>query len=155
MVEVAQSPRVLFPSAFRQGNAKCLFPPSLLPVKNFKALPGSGTQGVVDGSLMFLTNLNWLTKRGPVAANVEAAFEAAHAKGETAVALSDMFGVVAVFAVADTLKANAAQAVALMKKAELTPWLLTGDNKRAAAAIAERMEYTANENADDDPFAAG
>lgn len=112
---------------------------SLLPVKNFKALPGSGTQGVVDGSLMFLTNLNWLTKRGPVAANVEAAFEAAHAKGETAVALSDMFGVVAVFAVADTLKANAAQAVALMKKAELTPWLLTGDNKRAAAAIAERV----------------
>ena len=88
---------------------------------------------------MFLTNLNWLTKRGPVAANVEAAFEAAHAKGETAVALSDMFGVVAVFAAADTLKANAAQAVALMKKAELTPWLLTGDNKRAAAAIAERV----------------
>ena len=54
-------------------------------------------------------------------------------------ALSDMFGVVAVFAVADTLKSNSAQAIALMKKVGLTPWLLTGDNARAAEAIAQKV----------------
>lgn len=107
-----------------------------LPVKNFRAIPGSGTTGVVEGSALFLTNLNYLTKKGPVAADVREAFEAAHARGETAVALSDFFGVIAVFAVADTLKENAAEAVALMKKADLTPWLLTGDNERAARAVA-------------------
>ncbi len=112
---------------------------STLPVKNFKALPGSGTQGVIDGSLFFLTNLNWLTSRGAVAPDVTAAFEAAHSKGQTAVALSDMFGVVAVFAVADTLKNNSAQAISLMKKVGLTPWLLTGDNTRAAQAIAQSV----------------
>ena len=112
---------------------------STLPVKNFKALPGSGTQGVIDGSLFFLTNLNWLTSRGAVAPDVTAAFEAAHSKGQTAVALSDMFGVVAVFAVADTLKNNSAQAISLMKKVGLTPWLLTGDNARAAQAIAQSV----------------
>ena len=101
---------------------------STLPVKNFKALP-----------LFFLTNLNWLTSRGAVAPDVTAAFEAAHSKGQTAVALSDMFGVVAVFAVADTLKNNSAQAISLMKKVGLTPWLLTGDNTRAAQAIAQSV----------------
>ena len=50
-----------------------------------------------------------------------------------------MFGVVAVFAVADTLKSNSAQAIALMKKVGLTPWLLTGDNARAAEAIAQKV----------------
>ena len=112
---------------------------STLPVKDFKALPGSGTQGVIDGSLFFLTNLTWLNSRGSVTPDVTAAFDAAHAKGQTAVALSDMFGVVAVFAVADTLKSNSAQAIALMKKVGLTPWLLTGDNARAAEAIAQKV----------------
>ena len=112
---------------------------STLPVRNFKALPGSGTQGVIDGSLFFLTNLTWLNSRGSVTPDVTAAFDAAHAKGQTAVALSDMFGVVAVFAVADTLKSNSAQAIALMKKVGLTPWLLTGDNARAAEAIAQKV----------------
>ena len=50
-----------------------------------------------------------------------------------------MFGVVAVFAVADTLKNNSAQAISLMKKVGLTPWLLTGDNTRAAQAIAQSV----------------
>lgn len=111
----------------------------VLPVKDFKALPGSGTTGLVEGSALFLTNLNWLTKKGPVADNVRAAFEAAHAKGETAVALSDLFGVVAVFAVADTVKENAAEAVRLMRANGLTPWLLTGDNERAAHAVAQSV----------------
>lgn len=74
-----------------------------------------------------------------MAPDVTAAFEAAHSKGQTAVALSDMFGVVAVFAVADTLKNNSAQAISLMKKVGLTPWLLTGDNTRAAQAIAQSV----------------
>lgn len=74
-----------------------------------------------------------------MAPDVTAAFEAAHSKGQTAVALSDMFGVVAVFTVADTLKNNSAQAISLMKKVGLTPWLLTGDNTRAAQAIAQSV----------------
>lgn len=110
-----------------------------LPVKEFKAIPGCGTTGMINGAQLYLTNLNWLAKRGAVSENVAAAFEAAHDKGQTAVALSDMFGVVAVFAVSDTIKENAAEAIGQMKKAGLTPWLLTGDNKRAANAVARTV----------------
>lgn len=104
-------------------------------VKDFKALPGSGTEGRIDGALLRLTNLKWLESKGLATPEVKAAFEAAHAKGQTAVALSDMFGVMGVFAVADTVKDGAAEAIAAMKRAGITPYLLTGDNSRAAQAI--------------------
>lgn len=104
-------------------------------VKDFKALPGAGTEGRIDGALLHLTNHKWLESKGLATPEVKAAFEAAHAKGQTAVALSDMFGVMGVFAVADTVKDGAAEAIAAMKRAGITPYLLTGDNSRAAQAI--------------------
>ena len=104
-------------------------------VKYFKALPGAGTEGRIDGALLRLTNHKWLESKGLATPEVKAAFEAAHAKGQTAVALSDMFGVMGVFAVADTVKDGAAEAIAAMKRAGITPYLLTGDNSRAAQAI--------------------
>ena len=104
-------------------------------VKDFKALPGAGTVGRIDGALLRLTNHKWLESKGLATPEVKAAFEAAHAKGQTAVALSDMFGVMGVFAVADTVKDGAAEAIAAMKRAGITPYLLTGDNSRAAQAI--------------------
>lgn len=104
-------------------------------VKDFKALPGAGTEGRIDGALLRLTNLKWLESKGLATPEVKAAFEAAHAKGQTAVALSDMFGVMGVFAVADTVKDGAVEAIAAMKRAGITPYLLTGDNSRAAQAI--------------------
>lgn len=104
-------------------------------VKDFKALPGAGTEGRIDGALLRFTNLKWLESKGLATPEVKAAFEAAHAKGQTAVALSDMFGVMGVFAVADTVKDGAAEAIAAMKRAGITPYLLTGDNSRAAQAI--------------------
>ncbi len=108
-------------------------------VKGFKAIPGCGTEGRVAGALVRLTNLRWLEEKKLATPAVAAAFEKAHAAGETAVAVSDLFGVCGVFAVADTLKEGAAEAVAAMKRAGLTPWILTGDNRRAAEAIGRRV----------------
>ena len=108
-------------------------------VKDFKAIAGCGTQGRVQGALVRLTNLRWLQEMKLATPAVEAAFEKAHAAGETAVAVSDLFGVSGVFSVADTLKEGAAQAVVAMKRAGLTPWLLTGDNRRAAEAVGKTV----------------
>ena len=112
---------------------------TLSVVKSFKALPGYGTEGRVNGALVRLTNLRWLTEKGLANEAVVAAFEKAHEAGETAVAVSDLFGVMAVFSVADSLKEGAVEAVAAIRRAGLTPWLLTGDNRRAAQAIGRRV----------------
>lgn len=108
-------------------------------VTDFKALPGYGTQGKIDGVTYRFTNLRWLQEHRLATQDVERAFDKAYAEGKSAVALSDMFGCIAVFIVADTLKANAKDAIDAMKRADLTPWLLTGDNTRAATSIASQV----------------
>ena len=110
-----------------------------LPAEQFTAMPGYGTRAKVAGAEMRLTNLAWLQSQGPVAPEVLEAFAAAHERGQTAVALSDFFGVIAVFSVADKIKPNAKNAVARMRAMGLTPYLLTGDNRRAAENIARAV----------------
>ena len=110
---------------------------ALLPVSGFMAIPGCGTEGTINGVRLRLTNLRWLEKKGLATEDVRRAFEAAYDSGMSAAALSDMFGVLSVIAVADTVKPNAREAIASMKAAGLAPWLLTGDNARSAAVIAK------------------
>ncbi|MBQ9241215.1 MAG: heavy metal translocating P-type ATPase [Duodenibacillus sp.] len=105
-------------------------------VKNFKAIPGHGSEGLVEGSLVRLTNLSWLEQKNLATSEVRAAFSEAQTRGESAVALSDLFGVIAVYAVADALKPESAAGIAAMKRAGLTPHLLTGDAAEAARTIA-------------------
>lgn len=108
-------------------------------VTNFKALPGFGTEGTIEGVKYRFTNLRWLEDKKLATDEVKAAFAKAYDEGKSAVAVSDMFGVLAVFIVADTLKPNAKDAIDAMKRADLTPWLLTGDNTRAATSIAAQV----------------
>ncbi len=105
-------------------------------VANFRAIPGHGTEGVIDGSLVRLTNLSWLEQNGKASGPVKEAFARAESAGQSAVALSDLFGVIAVYTVSDAVKPESAAGIAAMKRAGLTPHLLTGDTTRAAEAIA-------------------
>lgn len=56
--------------------------------------------------------------------------------GKTAIVLCSETGPEAVFAVADTLRAESIEAVALLKKLGVEPVMLTGDNPATAKAIA-------------------
>jgi len=113
-----------------------------LEVRGFKAIPGHGTEGVVKGSLVRLTNLSWLEEKNLATSAVREAFAAAQRSGQSAVALSDLFGVIAVYAVADAPKPESAAGIAAMKRAGLTPHLLTGDVAEAAQTIARTVGIT-------------
>ena len=108
-------------------------------VRDFKAIPGMGTQGRINQATLRLTNLKWLEENLDVSKQIREAFAYAYERGMTAVALSDIFGVIAVFIVSDTLKENAARAIEAMHACELKTVLLTGDNARAAHTIAQTV----------------
>ena len=105
-------------------------------VKDFAALAGRGVQGVIDGQTLVLGNRRLIEERGQRTAAVEAALEADEQQGRTVTLLADESGVLAIFAVADTIKDTSRQAIAELKQLGVTPIMLTGDNQATAKSIA-------------------
>ena len=109
---------------------------ALPAVTDFANHGGNGVAGTVDGHAVAAGRLTWLRdERAPV--ELLTAAEDAEALGQTPVWVSVDDEVRAVIVVADTVKDTAAEAVTDMNRLGLTPILLTGDNERAARAVAE------------------
>ncbi len=104
-------------------------------VTGFKALPGAGVEGRVQGALVRLVNLRWLEEAGLATDAVREAFASYAKAGCSATALVDLFGVRVVYGFADQLKSDALEGLKQLESVGLTPWLLTGDNEAAAATL--------------------
>ena len=105
-------------------------------VDDFTALPGRGTQGSIDGCTYVLGNQRLMQERDQCSADIEAVLHTHEIQGRTVTLLADESGVVAIFAVADTIKESSRQAVAELKALGVTPVMLTGDNVATARTIA-------------------
>ncbi len=110
-----------------------------LPVDDFGAEVGRGVQGRVDGQDLMLGNHRWLHERGLCTPALEAAMQAHEAQGHTVSLLADAHRVLALFAVADTPRASAREAVAELQALGVRPVMLTGDNPVTAQAIAATL----------------
>ena len=119
--------------AIAQGLA---LPLPIIEAADFKALAGRGVQGTVDGRVCVLGNHRLIEERGQCSPEIEARLAAHEAQGHTVTLLADERGVLAVFAVADTIKESSRQAVAELKALGVTPVMLTGDNSATAQSIA-------------------
>jgi len=93
---------------------------------------------VADGHAVMVGRAAWLenTWARPVPAELAARAADAEASGQTAVFAGWDGRVRGVLAVADTIKPTSAAAVARLRGMGLRPVLLTGDNERAARAVA-------------------
>ncbi|GHC96625.1 membrane transport ATPase [Pseudorhodoferax aquiterrae] len=107
-----------------------------LPVDDFRALPGRGVQGRVDGRELVLGNHRLVEERGQCNAALEALLRTHEAQGRTLTLLADAGGVLALFAVADTIKDSSREAVAELQRLGVVPVMLTGDNRATAETVA-------------------
>ncbi|WP_154584471.1 HAD family hydrolase, partial [Bordetella pertussis] len=105
-------------------------------VNGFAALPGRGVQGEIGGERFQLGNRRLMRELGVSTPDIEARIDAYEAAGKTAIALADGQRVLLLAAVADTLKASSAAAVADLHRLGVRTLMLTGDNTRAAQAVA-------------------
>ncbi|TAL21604.1 MAG: HAD family hydrolase, partial [Aquabacterium sp.] len=106
------------------------------PVDGFAALPGRGVQGTVDGQALALGNHRLVEERGLCSPQLEAELARHEAQGRTVTLLADGSGVLALFAVADTIKASSKEAVTQLRALGVVPVMLTGDNTATARSIA-------------------
>ena len=105
--------------------------------ERFKALPGLGARGVVDGHEVIIGRAALFAERDtevpPDLARVGQEWEQA---GRTTVLIGWDDAVRGAVAVADTVKPSAAAAVAELRALGLHPVLLTGDNEATARSVA-------------------
>ena len=111
----------------------------LRTVDAFEALPGRGTQGVIDGRLVYLGNHRLIHEQGRCSDALEARLSALEQQGKTVILLADETQVHGMFAVADTVKESSREAIAELQALGIKTIMLTGDNVHTAKAIAAQV----------------
>lgn len=99
-------------------------------------LTGLGARGEVDGKLYYLGNDRLMREKGIPFAAYEEQFAQLSSEGKTLLYLSDEKTIMAVFALADTLKEGSRAAVKEFEKLGASVYMLTGDNEACARSIA-------------------
>jgi len=110
-------------------------------VHGFASAQGLGVSGIVAGHAVAAGRPHWLASRWsqPLDDALAAAVEAALAQGRTAIAVGWDGAARGVLVVSETVKSTSKQAVDELKALGLRPVLLTGDNERAASAVAAEV----------------
>jgi Cu+-exporting ATPase len=107
-------------------------------VLDFSAVPGHGVEGQVAGRRVALGNRALMAREGVDVGAYAHRIEQLETQGKT-VMLTAVDGQAAgLIAVADTLKDNSKEAVARLKKMGVEVFMITGDNRRTAIAIADQ-----------------
>jgi Cu+-exporting ATPase len=105
-------------------------------VDGFRAVPGGGVSGELDGRTYLLGAADWLEAQG---VRVDPAqVEPLAASGSTVVVLGTGSEAVGYLAIADRLRPTSAAAIARLRALGVESVMLTGDHALAAAAIARQ-----------------
>ncbi len=113
-------------------------------VAGFLATPGLGVQGMVGELHVVAGRPEWLADEWAMVlpADLAEQVRVGQGLGQTVVAVGWDGAARGVIEVADTVKPTSAQAVEELRGLGLSPVLLTGDNERAARAIADEVGIT-------------
>lgn len=108
-------------------------------ISAFEAIPGHGIRGRVEETEVLLGNRRLFLREGIDIAAAEAGMMQLEAQGKTAMLVGREGKLAGVIAVADTLKPEAAEAIAALRQLKVEVIMLTGDNQRTAQAIAKEL----------------
>jgi len=112
------------------------FPPPS-PVDNFIAVPGKGVRGRIGGQDYALGNARLIGDLLDGAARTR--MTEIEGAGQTAIVLANATDVLAIFAVADTVRPDAARAIAELRAQGIEVSMLSGDSQAVADAVAREL----------------
>ncbi len=108
-------------------------------IADFRAVAGAGITGMLDGRAVALGNERLMREQGVSVAALAMAAEAMRAEGATVLFAASARQCAGLIAVADPVKANAAQALSALRTEGLSIVMLTGDNHTTAAYVARAL----------------
>ncbi len=107
--------------------------------EQFEAIPGRGVKAVVDEREIYIGTRKLMQEVDIGIASAEAAVEKLENEGKTAMLMAVGGRLEAILAVADTLKESSKDAIEELKHMGIEVYMITGDNRRTAAAIARQV----------------
>jgi Cu+-exporting ATPase len=107
--------------------------------EQFEAIAGRGISAMVDGQHVLLGTLKLMQERNVDLGDLPAEVARLQGEGKTAMVVAADGAALGVIAVADTVKASSAAAVAALRSRGIEVAMLTGDNTRTAEAIAAQV----------------
>ena len=124
-----------------QAVVKAAFEHGAVPpeVESFEAVPGKGVAARIAGNDVLVGSPRFLAEHGVGLAHLVGQMEALEEAGRTVIAVAREGRALGALALGDTPRPDAARAVAALRKAGVTPIMVTGDNERAARRVAESL----------------
>lgn len=110
-----------------------------LKVENFSAIPGQGAVGTIAGGKILVGNSKLFSSSGFDLSTVDKKFYELTSKGKSLVFVGQGECIIGLIAVSDTVRPSAKQAVELLDRMDIESVMITGDNERSAAAIANEV----------------
>ena len=107
--------------------------------KSFKAISGYGVYSIIDDKSVYIGNRRLMQNKGIDILHIEDEVAKLEKEGKTAMLVAvenEIFGIIAV---ADTVKDSSVGAIQELQTMGIEVWMLTGDNKRTAEAIAKQV----------------
>lgn len=106
----------------------------------FRAVPGWGVEGQLDGRLYRVGRPEWITELGlRFDETLRQGLNEAEARGESVIVLMDEEQVLALFALADHVRESARQAVRQLQEMGLAVVMVTGDAEAVARTVAAEL----------------
>jgi len=105
----------------------------------FEAVPGHGVLATIEGRKLAIGNLKLMQREGVALGSLESRAAELADGGKTPMYVAVDGQAAGLVAVADTVKADSAEAIAALHRMGIEVVMITGDNRRTAGAIARQV----------------
>ena len=112
---------------------------ALAQPQGFEALAGHGVRATVDGQAVLIGSPRLMQEQGIDTVDLQSDITRLQGEAKTAVVVAGDGQALGVLGIADPVKATSAAAIAALKRQGVQVLMLTGDNRRTAEAIAQRV----------------